>query len=420
MSRWTMVLGCLAAAACAKRSAPAAAEMSMDGEYGGSYGYYEADDAPMAPPPPPPAAAPVVTLEKQKNEADAAKYPQDPGPAGSETTGEERPAPEPGTATAAQSPAAPRMVHYTGWARLRVTKVQETLDALAAIATESGGRVERLGATSITIRVPVATFAERWKAALALGDVLEKSVGAEDVTEAFTAVDLRVKILRTTRDRLVQLLAKAETEDEKLQLLRELQRVTEELDGLESQLRAIRGLADFSTITIELVPREAAVAGGDEPEIGGFGWIRALSPFNHAPLADDKRVELPVPTGMVGLTRHGPWVAESPEGAALWTSRLVNDPRASATFWIDAVADRLASEFAAATPSTVGDWQCLRLVDGSDEPYSWEVCVRGDDDDRNIDVAQAYYPDDAAFERYHEAVRAALVGGGDAVAQAAP
>ena len=134
--------------------------------------------------------------------------------------------------------------------------------------------------------------------------------------------------------------------------------------------------------------------------------------------ADERRLELTVPDGMVELSPRGAFVAESPEGASLWTGRIVNDPRADATFWVEAIADRLQGEFAAAEPLAVGDWACLRLVDGSDDPYSWEVCVRGGESDRWIELAQAYYPDDATYARYGAGVRAALAAGADGVAAA--
>ncbi len=425
MSRW-LVLGVgVLAVACAKSGAPMSAPSPPPPAE--PYYAYEEDARAYDDAPAPVAAAPA-SMDGESMSSRSAKSspkpsksaPSDPAPemASTPVSPEAPPPPDGEPAQAEPAKKSERMVHYTGWTRLRVTKIQETLDAVAALAVARGGRVERLGATSITVRVPVDTFDASWKEALALGDVLEKSVGAEDVTDAFLAVDLRVKTLRITLDRLVILLAKAETEEEKLILLREIQRVTEELDRFESQLRTLRGLADFSTITVELVPREAVGAGNEGPDVDGFGWIRALSPFRRDVGADARRVALDVPEGMVALSPRGRFIAESPEGASLWTGRIVNDPRADATFWVEAIADRLQGEFAAAEPLAVGDWACLRLVDGSDDPYSWEVCVRGGESDRWIELAQAYYPDDATYARYGAGVRAALAAGADGVAAA--
>src|SRR4029079_788180 len=128
----------------------------------------------------------------------------------------------------------------------------------------------------------------------------------DDVTEAFTAIDLRARTLRATQARLVELLGKAKEEEEKLRLLQELTRVSEELDAIETQLRTLSDLASMSRITVEAVAREAFTSGGGRPELDGFGWIRGLSPFNRSPGEDPHRVELPVPDGLVGLAPRGP------------------------------------------------------------------------------------------------------------------
>jgi hypothetical protein len=320
------------------------------------------------------------------------------------------PPPPPADPAVSEAPVEERMVHYAGWARLRVTRVQEALDVVAVEATARGGRVEQLGATSITVRVPTAEFDAAWQEIRGLGDVLGESVTAEDVTESFLAVDLRVKTLTVTRDRLVALLAKAESEQEKLALLHELQRVTEQLDQFDRQRRMLQGLADLARISVELVPREAVGAGATDPAVAGFEWIEQLSPFNHA-IGDDKRLALAVPDGMVALAPKGRFVAESPEGAALWTGRVPNDPQADAGFWVDAVVDRLAADFATVERSTRGTWSCVTLVDGSDAPYTWDVCAQADPSDRYLSIAQAYYPTAEAVARYQAAVAASLSGG---------
>jgi hypothetical protein len=313
-----------------------------------------------------------------------------------------------------------RMVHYSGYAQLRVTRPDQALDQIVQLAVDSGGKVENLYATAVTIRVPVAKFEEVWLAVRKLGDVLDESVTAEDVTESFLAVDLRVRTLRATRDRLVALLGKAEDEQEKLQLIREIQRVTEQLDQLETQLRTLQGLADLSRITVSLVPREAFTASRSvEDEIAGFRWIRSLSPFRRDVASQGKRLELETGDQLVVLDPKGPFVAESADGAAIWTGRMKNDPVGDATFWATAVHQRLSADFApepGGTPGAtvggappgkpVGDWQCVRFVDASETAYRWNVCLAVDG--KELRVAQAYFPSPAHEERYGAIFEAAL------------
>ncbi|MEO0605317.1 MAG: DUF4349 domain-containing protein [Myxococcota bacterium] len=178
------------------------------------------------------------------------------------------PAPPPPAATLEPvTPAPERMVHYNGYARMRSTRPRETLDAIAKLATDAEGRVDRLTDTQATIRVPEARFDEVWLAVLELGDVLVKRVRADDVTDQFRATDLRVRTLREMQKRLVRLLSRARSEEEKLALLQEITRVTEELDRTESQLRALRDLAEMSEISVDVVPRELDLVGR-----GGVTW----------------------------------------------------------------------------------------------------------------------------------------------------
>lgn len=340
--------------------------------------------APPAPPPPPPVAL---------------------------APGEAAMAPAVGaTVPAVEAP--DRKVHYDGFARLRVADPPETLDAVAALAEEAGGRTERLAGNTVSVRVPVEAFDAVWDQVLDLGELLTQSVRADDVTDQLTAVDLRVRTLRATQTRLVQLLGRAQDEHEKLALLQEITRVTEQLDALETQLRTLADLAAMSRISVEAVPREAFTGGGGGPELAGFEWVRALSPFNRGTWADDRRVPLDVPEGLVALSPRGPFVAESADGVVLWTKRVDNDPVGTADFWVDTIEDRLGEEFEDPERESIGRWECLTLREpGADEPYAWQICVA--DHGRWLHVAEAYFPGPEQVERFGAAVDASLQAGGE-------
>jgi hypothetical protein len=405
---------------CAKKAyeSPAAAyNQPYGGYYGGDAEYAPSPSVPMAPLPMAEEMDDSRSMSKGDSGGGGKKSPPKPSRAPGAPPPPPPPPPPDGMPptevaepTTPDAPAAERMIHYEGWGRLKVPNPRETLDAVVALAETFGGRTEQLAGNTVSIRVPVLKFEEAWDAVLALGDVMDRSVRADDVTEAFTAIDLRARTLRATQQRLVELLARAREEEEKLVLLQELTRVSEELDAIESQLRTLSDLADMSRITVEAVAREAFTAGGGRPELDGFGWIGALSPFRR--YADDPhRVELPVPDGLVALTPRGPFVAESPEGTVLWTQRVPNDPLGAGAFWIAAVEDRLAEEFATPVQTRLGEWDCLSVDEpGADEPYHWQICVkpRG----RRLEVAQVYYPSPEQLARYGPGIDQALASGG--------
>jgi hypothetical protein len=414
--RWTILLALLLGACAAKRQAEpmlmyegdedsSAYGLGFAGGGDGGGGYAE---APAAMP-----AAPVSVSAPARGRAEMSRKSAR-GPVAYDVSAAPPP-PPPGDGGVQSGDDAPadhaeqRMVHYDGYARLRVGKLEEAADALVKLATDAGGRVENLSRTRLVLRVPVAGFRDTFARMLGLGDVLDKTITAQDVTEAFQSVELRLQSARAARERLQALLAKAKDEREKLMLIRELQRLGEEIDQLESATRTIADLASMSRVTIDLVPREAVLASGPVPETSAFGWIRTLSPFRDEVQARGKRLSLPVPAGMVLLDLRKRFVAEGPDGARVRAERLENAPQGASGFWLDAIQQRLSPEFASAQTRDVGAWKVLRLVDRSEKPYVFVLAVRAEG--RHLDLVEVYYPTEAHEARYADAVQAMLVGG---------
>lgn len=304
---------------------------------------------------------------------------------------------------AAVAPVADRMIYYNGWVQLRVPDPQESVDQVTALVLGMGGHVETLSGSTLTLRVPVARFQEAFEAVQRLGDVVRRSLRAEDVTESFTATELRLRTLLAERERLVALLAKARTEQEKLSLLNQIQSATEQIDQLQSKARLLQQLADYSRLTVQLEQRPSlSWAGGEDG--AAFAWIRALSPFESS--LGGKKLALAVPVGLVGLDVKRRFAAESAEGTRLWTDRLVNDPRGDAAFWARAVKGRLATDFASVEEDRVGPWHRLRFVSREGPAYAWWLLLRVDG--AKLDVAQVYFPTLADEARHRDAVLASF------------
>jgi hypothetical protein len=196
-------------------------------------------EAAQAPPPPPPPA-----LIAQTSPA-AAK-------------------PSPGKATAASAAtagdiAATRgpMLIYTANLTMAVFEVARALADLEELARDVGGFMARRDDRSITLRVPVARFDESLKRIAKLGDVLHRDVTAEDITEEFHDLEVRIKNLHAIRDRLEQLLARAAKVEDSLLIERELDRVAAEIDRIEGRMKFLRDRASYSTITVAFQPRSS-------------------------------------------------------------------------------------------------------------------------------------------------------------------
>jgi len=383
----------LSLSACAKREASRRdllAEVYGDDEMNAPSGMYSTSHAMPSPAP-------------KKRARSAAPPPPPPPPP--EAAGDNHVAPTP-------KPASARKIHYAGFAKLRVVSVEESTDALTALAKQLGGFVESVSGRVVTLRVPVDRFDTSFTQVTELGDLMERSITARDVTEAFTAVDLRLATAKRTLDRLVEFLARAEDEKEKLALIAQIQRVSEDIDRMESQLRTLDALAKMSRITVELVPREAQAWQDPGDETAELAWIRQLSPFRPDLVSQGKRHSIAVPEGMVQLTPKRQFIAEGPDGSRIWSGRLPNEPQGDGAFWIDAVKSRLEDPFASAETESLGGYTLLRLTDRGDRPYTWWIAVRSDVPDRWIEVVEVYFPTPEELERFGPAVRTALTAGG--------
>lgn len=196
----------------------------------------------------------------------------------------EPPAPPPGVPTPTppagpkpQQPApGPRdgsMIIYTAKLTLAVYQVEAALNVVERIAKDQGGFLATRADRSITIRVPREKFESTVAAIEKTGDVLHRDVQAQDVTEEFVDLEIRIKNARAMRERLTKLLEKAPVK-EALEIEKELGRVTEELERLEGRLKLLRDRIAYSTITVEYNGRGATI---QQTSIRlPFPWLGAL------------------------------------------------------------------------------------------------------------------------------------------------
>jgi hypothetical protein len=168
------------------------------------------------------------------------------------TTNGGQPKPPP---TATDAPHVLSMLIYTATLNLAVFQVTEQMDKVEAIGRNIGGYLAIRNDGQITIRVPRERFDEALGQIEKLGDVLHRSVTAEDVTDQFMDLEVRLKNARAVRDQLQALLAKAGVKDA-LEIEKELGRVTESIEQMEGKLKLLRDKIAFSTITVTFQPVE--------------------------------------------------------------------------------------------------------------------------------------------------------------------
>ncbi len=176
--------------------------------------------------------------------------------------------PSEGVAMAAPAPAqADRKVIMTAEVTLQVKEFTKTHAALLLLARRMEGYVaaselnlpdEGTQSGTVTLRIPQ----ERYQDALAgirdLGKVVSESQGANDVTDKYVDLDARVRNLKAEEERILDIMKRARTIKDTLQVEQTLSAVRERIEVLEGQLRLLKYQVAMATITVTL--SEAATA----------------------------------------------------------------------------------------------------------------------------------------------------------------
>jgi hypothetical protein len=155
----------------------------------------------------------------------------------------------------ASAPHETAMLIYTAHLTLAVFQVQKDLDRVEELARSVGGYLSARTDTQLTIRVPRARFHEALHAVEQVGDVLHRDVTAQDVTDEYADLDVRLKNARAMRDRMQQLLQNAAVK-EALEIEKELGRITEEIERMEGRLKLLSDEIAYSTISVTFQPVE--------------------------------------------------------------------------------------------------------------------------------------------------------------------
>jgi hypothetical protein len=144
----------------------------------------------------------------------------------------------------------------------------KTIDTIIDTAESLGGYLAGRKDTSVQIRVPSSRFRESLQMLEKLGEITHRSVTADDVSEQYSDLEVRLTNLKATQKRLHEFLAKAGTIPDMLTVGQELERVSGEIEAIEGKMRFLRSRAAFSVVTVNLAvrPKQAAlVAKVDAP-----------------------------------------------------------------------------------------------------------------------------------------------------------
>ncbi len=112
--------------------------------------------------------------------------------------------------------------------------------------------LKRYRNAEMTIRIPADKLSEFVSQIKENTNVISSKESAEDITLSYVATQSRVSALETEHTRLLELLAKAESTKDLLEIEQRLTEVRTKLEEYTSQLRIYDNLVDYATVNLTL------------------------------------------------------------------------------------------------------------------------------------------------------------------------
>jgi hypothetical protein len=297
------------------------------------------------------------------------------------------------------------LVVYSGFLKLQVRRVLDAVEQVTRATEQHGGYIESLTRDVVVVRVPAGDFEGVLAEFAALGEVLDQRIRAEDVTAQFTDVGARLAVAKQARARLLALLEQEKDVKQRLAVLQEVKRLTEQIELMESTLATLQNLVDYFTITIKLVPvlENSRTTLYTSP----FQWVSNLS-AHEATLSGGKGdFTITAPTGFVVFDESDDYRAQAADTAVLRGARIENEPHGDAPFWSLAVRqEMLARGEKSVSQGQQGRVSYEVFVNDDVKPRYYLVGVAVDGDD--LFVLEAFLPNQASYDGHAAALIRAL------------
>jgi hypothetical protein len=230
----------------------------------------------------------------------------------------------------AEVPGVPREVIYTADLVVRVDDVESAAERARDLVAEADGYVAQQSAAleedrhvTVTLRVPAGAFDDVLGGLTGLGEVLERELDSQDVTDQVVDLEVRIANTEVSAQRLRELLAEADGVPNLLAIETELTNRETQIEQMKGQLQVLRDQVDLSTVTVRFTEERET-----DPEVADDlpGFVKAFRAGGVA-LAN---------VGLVLLAAVGfalpfvPFLAAAWFGRRWWRRRHPKTPKRSA------------------------------------------------------------------------------------------
>jgi hypothetical protein len=128
------------------------------------------------------------------------------------------------------------------------------LSAVQSLTKGCQGYIVNSQKNSLKIRIPVLISSDIVRKIEDLGDVKDKFISGQDVTEEYIDLAIRIDNIEKARQRYLELLARAEDVSAALKVEKELERLQREVDLLKGREQKLSHLTEYVTIDVKVNP----------------------------------------------------------------------------------------------------------------------------------------------------------------------
>ena len=162
----------------------------------------------------------------------------------------------------------PEALMIAGTITVEVGEINDIVPALRAAVETAGGRVidehvsgaETSWSAQLKLRIPPAKVEDIAAFLAKRGEITSKDISSTDVSKQLFDHELAIKNLRTTLDRLTQLMSTPGLQVQQiLQVEQEMTRIRGQIDQLEGDQRYLKDRVALATLDISISRREGAV-----------------------------------------------------------------------------------------------------------------------------------------------------------------
>jgi len=173
-----------------------------------------------------------------------------------------------------------RLLIYTGNMSIEVENIDNVQSEIKKYIDEVSGYVISMNANQMIVRVPAEVFYDSVEKVAGFGKLFSKDIQSEDVTKQFSDLSIKLENAIATKDRFIDVLKKAYKIEDILQVEKELQRITEEIEMLKGQLKYLSENISYSKIIINYSLSQDVLASKDVKSSSEyllpFAWVSTI------------------------------------------------------------------------------------------------------------------------------------------------